>query len=137
MNPTLVCILVFLLMMAMILIGIPLSISMLSCALLGFTIVSGFDLAVTQFTNSLFTLSHSYNFAVIPAVYGGGYAGISLRHGGRYVHRRQKVAGPSARRPAALRGAGQHDFRRLFRHVQRRQYRVQQDRPARAAQVRL
>lgn len=66
MNPTLVCILVFLLMTAMILIGVPLSISMLSCALLGFTIVSGFNLAVTQFTNSLFSLSHSYNFAVIP-----------------------------------------------------------------------
>lgn len=66
MNPTLICILVFLIMTAMILIGVPLSISMLSCALLGFTIVSGFDLAVTQFTNSLFALSHSYNFAVIP-----------------------------------------------------------------------
>lgn len=66
MNPSLVCILIFLLMTGLILVGIPLSISMLTCALLGFTIVSGFDLAVTQFTNSLFQLSHSYNFAVIP-----------------------------------------------------------------------
>lgn len=66
MNETVICLLIFLLMTVMILMGIPLSISMLFCAFLGFTIVSGYNLAVTQFTNSLFALSHSYNFAVIP-----------------------------------------------------------------------
>lgn len=66
MSPTAICLLVFLLMTAMILMGLPLSVSMLFCSFLGFTLVSGVDLAMTQFTNALFSLAHSYNFAVIP-----------------------------------------------------------------------
>jgi tripartite ATP-independent transporter DctM subunit len=61
-----ICLVVFVGMTVLILAGIPLSVSMLTCSLIGFTWVSGFDLAAHQFTNSLFTLSHSYTFAVIP-----------------------------------------------------------------------
>jgi tripartite ATP-independent transporter DctM subunit len=61
-----ICILIFAVMTAMILLGIPLSVSMLICSLVGLTLVSGFDLAINQFTGALFTLSHSYTFAVIP-----------------------------------------------------------------------
>ncbi|MBR1781208.1 MAG: TRAP transporter large permease [Oscillospiraceae bacterium] len=92
MSPALICILVFLLMTCLILIGIPLPISMLSCAFLGITIVSGFDLAVTQFTTSLFTLSHSYNFAVIPLfMVVGTLASVSGMAEGTFVAARKWV----------------------------------------------
>lgn len=66
MSAPIICILIFLLMTALILIGIPLCVSMLGCALLGFCVISGPQLAVSQFSTALFSLSHSYNFAVIP-----------------------------------------------------------------------
>ena len=66
MSSSLLCILLFLLMTVMILVGVPLAPSMLFCAVMGFTLTGGFGMAVTQFTNSIFALSHSYNFAVIP-----------------------------------------------------------------------
>jgi tripartite ATP-independent transporter DctM subunit len=53
-------------MISMILIGIPLPVSMLVCGFVGLTIVSGFNVTMTQFTNALYNLSHSYSFAVLP-----------------------------------------------------------------------
>ncbi|MGI5971286.1 MAG: TRAP transporter large permease [Oscillospiraceae bacterium] len=66
MSPAAICLFVFAVMTFLILIGVPLCVSMLLCAFVGFVTVSGYDLAVSQFTNALFSLSHSYNFAVIP-----------------------------------------------------------------------
>jgi len=66
MSPETICVLMFIAMTVMILIGIPLCVAMLSCGFVGFVIVGGLPIAVAQFTNSLFSLSHSYNFSVVP-----------------------------------------------------------------------
>jgi tripartite ATP-independent transporter DctM subunit len=66
MNPAIICAIMFGCMTALILLGVPLAISMLTCSFIGFAWVSGFGLATTQLTNALFSLSHSYGFAVIP-----------------------------------------------------------------------
>lgn len=66
MSPAVICAIMFGSMTVLILVGVPLAISMLLCSFVGFTWVSGFGLATTQFTNALFSLSHSYGFAVIP-----------------------------------------------------------------------
>jgi len=66
MAPEAVCIILFVVMTGMILIGVPLAVSMLVCGFVGFVIVSDISIAMSQFTNALFTLSHSYNFSVVP-----------------------------------------------------------------------
>ena len=46
--------------------GIPVFISMFACSFVGFALVGGYSLAVTQFTSSMFSLSATYKFAVLP-----------------------------------------------------------------------
>ncbi len=66
MSGTLIGALLFLLMTVMILSGIPLAVSMMSCSFLGFYLIGGLNVAATQFTNAFYTLAADYNFAVIP-----------------------------------------------------------------------
>lgn len=66
MSLPVICLIMFLAMAVMILLGIPLSVSMLTCTFVGMTVVNGFGFTINQFSNGLFALSNSYTFAVIP-----------------------------------------------------------------------
>lgn len=68
MEPWLIGILVFLLMMVMVFTGIPVFVSMLCSAFIGFVALYSGDMtmAVTQFTTAPFDLGANYNYAVLP-----------------------------------------------------------------------
>lgn len=66
MDGAMIGFLMFLLMTALILCGVPLAVSMMSCSFLGFYLIGGTQIAATQFSNAIFNLSADYNFAVIP-----------------------------------------------------------------------
>ena len=68
MEPWLVGILAFLLMMVMVFTGIPVFISMLVSALVGFVVLfdGTWTMALTQFTQAPFNLGANYNYAVLP-----------------------------------------------------------------------
>lgn len=58
--------LMFLLMFVMVMIGVPIFVSMMSTACLGFFLISGPSMLLTQLTNAPFTLAASYSYAVLP-----------------------------------------------------------------------
>lgn len=58
--------LMFLLMFVMVMIGVPIFMSMMSTACLGFFLISGPSMLLTQLTNAPFTLAASYSYAVLP-----------------------------------------------------------------------
>ena len=58
--------LMFLLMFVMVLVGVPIFVSMMSTACLGFFLISGPTMLLTQLTNAPFTLAASYSYAVLP-----------------------------------------------------------------------
>ncbi|MCI8538556.1 MAG: TRAP transporter large permease [Oscillospiraceae bacterium] len=68
MEPWLIGILVFLLMMVMVFAGFPIFVSMLSCAFLGFVVLYGGDpkMALNIFTTYPFELGANYDYAVLP-----------------------------------------------------------------------
>lgn len=68
MQPWVIGILIFLLMMVMVFVGIPVFISMLVSSLVGFVVLYAGDwtMALTQFTNAPFNLGANYNYAVLP-----------------------------------------------------------------------
>lgn len=66
MSPEMIGILMFLAMTVMILAGIPLGISMFSCAAVGFYLIGGAQVMLSQLTNGVMSLAASYNFAVVP-----------------------------------------------------------------------
>ena len=68
MEPWVVGILAFLLMMVMVFTGIPVFISMLVSALVGFVVLfdGAWTMALTQFTQAPFNLGANYNYAVLP-----------------------------------------------------------------------
>lgn len=57
---------VFLGMFALIMIGVPIYLSMLSMSLLGFFLIGGPSFLLTQFMTAPFAISATYNFAVLP-----------------------------------------------------------------------
>lgn len=65
-TPAFVGILMFVLMVLFTLLGAPLGISMMSTTAVGFFLVSGPNMMIRQLTDGIFSLSASYNFAVIP-----------------------------------------------------------------------
>ena len=58
--------LMFLLMFVMVMIGVPIFVSMMSTACLGFYLIAGPTMMLTQLTNAPFTLAASYSYAVLP-----------------------------------------------------------------------
>ncbi len=68
MSSATIGILVFLLMMAMVFLGIPVFISMLTASMVGFLALSGGNPAMmyTQFTAGIYNLGANYNYAVLP-----------------------------------------------------------------------
>lgn len=68
MQPWLIGLIIFGLMMVMVFAGIPIFISMLSCAFLGFAVLYGGDMkmALNIFTTYPFDLGANYNYAVLP-----------------------------------------------------------------------
>lgn len=58
--------LMFLLMFIMVLIGVPIFVSMMSTACLGFYLISGPSMLLTQLSTAPFTLAASYSYAVLP-----------------------------------------------------------------------
>lgn len=67
-DPTLIGLLGFCFMLFLVFIGVPVFISMLTSAFVGFAVLYGGDLTMvfTQFTNAPFNLGANYNFAVFP-----------------------------------------------------------------------
>jgi len=65
---TIVGIVTFLVMMVMILGGIPIFVSMLTCSFVGFIVLfdGNITMAITQFTTAPFSLAGNYNYAVLP-----------------------------------------------------------------------
>ncbi|MCD8116030.1 MAG: TRAP transporter large permease [Oscillospiraceae bacterium] len=68
MAPALIALIVFLIMMAMIFLGIPVFIAMLSCSFVGMVWLSGgnFTMAITMFTQTPYSTGASFNYAVLP-----------------------------------------------------------------------
>lgn len=68
MEPWLIGVLIFLLMMVMVFAGFPIFVSMLSCAFLGFVVLYGGDtkMALNIFTTYPFELGANYDYAVLP-----------------------------------------------------------------------
>ena len=68
MEPWLVGLIIFAIMMVMVFAGIPIFVSMLSCAFLGFVVLYGGDMkmALNIFTTYPFDLGANYNYAVLP-----------------------------------------------------------------------
>lgn len=68
MEPWLIGILIFLLMMVMVFAGIPIFISMLTCSFVGFVVLYAGDakMALNIFTTYPFQLGANYNYAVLP-----------------------------------------------------------------------
>jgi C4-dicarboxylate transporter, DctM subunit len=68
MQPWLIGLIIFGLMMVMVFAGIPIFVSMLSCAFLGFVVLYGGDMkmALNIFTTYPFDLGANYNYAVLP-----------------------------------------------------------------------
>lgn len=66
MSTELIGVLVFVVMIAMIMIGMPVALSVLICACAGLYLVGGADIVATQFATGFFNYSASYNFAVLP-----------------------------------------------------------------------
>ena len=58
-------VIIFLVMVAMVLIGIPIFVSMLSCSIVGFYILGGMKMVLAQMT-APFTLGANYTYAVLP-----------------------------------------------------------------------
>lgn len=58
--------LMFILMFVMVMIGVPIFVSMMSTACLGFYLIAGPTMLLTQLTNAPFTLAASYSYAVLP-----------------------------------------------------------------------
>lgn len=66
MSASTVGIVCFLAMVALILIGVPIFVSMLSCSMVGFYLIGGTKMVLSQFTQAPFTLGASYTYAVLP-----------------------------------------------------------------------
>lgn len=67
-EPAIIGIVIFLLMMAMVFCGIPVFISMLVSAFIGFVVLrdGNMAMALTKFTGDVFNLGGNYNYAVLP-----------------------------------------------------------------------
>jgi tripartite ATP-independent transporter DctM subunit len=57
---------VFAVMVVMVLIGFPVFISMMLCSFAGLMFIGGSNMAITQFTTGIFSLSATYKFAILP-----------------------------------------------------------------------
>lgn len=58
--------LMFIIMLAMVILGVPVIIAMFSTAIAGMWWMNGFTMVLTQFTNGPFTSSASYSYAIMP-----------------------------------------------------------------------
>ena len=68
MSPALIGIIFFLIMMALVFMGVPVFISMLASSFVGFIVMNGGNMAMvlTQFTSGIYGLGANYNYAVLP-----------------------------------------------------------------------
>lgn len=58
--------LMFVIMIAMVILGVPVMIAMFATAIAGMWWINGFTMVLTQFTNGPFTSSASYSYAIMP-----------------------------------------------------------------------
>ncbi len=78
MSAAAIGIICFLAMIALIFLGVPIFISMLSCSFVGFLAVGGMKMVIAQFTSAPFTLAASYTYAVLPLfMLVGSLAGVT------------------------------------------------------------
>lgn len=90
MTPDLIGVLVFVAMVVMIMLGMPVAISVLTCACAGLYFVGGPDIVAMQFASGFFNYSASYNFAVLPLfLLVGVLAGITGMAKGTFVAARK------------------------------------------------
>lgn len=66
MSVSTIGVVMFLIMVGMILIGVPIFISMLSCSIVGFYLCGGANMVFAQLTQAPFTLGANYSYAVLP-----------------------------------------------------------------------
>ena len=68
MSPALIGVIFFLIMMALVFLGVPVFISMLASSFVGFIVMNGGNMAMvlTQFTSGIYSLGANYNYAVLP-----------------------------------------------------------------------
>lgn len=66
MSSGVIGLLIFLLMLVMVLFGVPIFVSMLACSLLGFFILGGPTMMLSQLTSAPLSLAASYSYAVLP-----------------------------------------------------------------------
>ena len=75
----------FILLIAMALIGIPIFVDMLVCSFIGFYLMGGMNMVITQFTQAPFSIGASYTYAVLPLfVLVGSLAGVTGIAGGAF-----------------------------------------------------
>ena len=83
-------IIVFIVMIAMIMIGIPVAISVLSCACVGLYLVGGAGIVAKQFATGFFNYASDYSFAVLPFfVIVGMLAGVTGMAKGTFLAARK------------------------------------------------
>ncbi len=66
MSASAIGIIMFLIMVGLILVGVPIFVSMLSCSIAGFYLCGGAKMVFVQLTQAPFTLGASYSYAVLP-----------------------------------------------------------------------
>ncbi len=66
MSASAIGIIMFLIMVGLILVGVPIFVSMLSCSIVGFSLCGGAKMVFVQLTQAPFTLGASYSYAVLP-----------------------------------------------------------------------
>lgn len=78
MSASTIGIIMFLIMVGLILIGVPIFASMLSCSMVGFYLIGGTKMLLSQITSAPFTLGANYSYAVLPLfMLVGSLAGVT------------------------------------------------------------
>ena len=78
MTTTTIGIIMFLVMVGLILVGVPIFASMLSCSIVGFYLIGGPTMVFAQITTAPFTLGANYSYAVLPLfMLVGSLAGVT------------------------------------------------------------
>lgn len=85
MSASVIGIILFVIMIAMVLIGIPIWISMLACSFVGFYALGGMTMVSAQFMQAPFSLTADYTYAVLPLfMLVGTLAGVTGIAGGAF-----------------------------------------------------
>lgn len=125
----------FVIMIAMVILGVPVMIAMFATAIAGMWWINGFTMVLTQFTNGPFTSSASYSYALCRCLPAGPLASETGIAQGAYNSMR--AFWPNAEADCCTRPSPLRRVRRLLRKSYRGQRDFFQDRRARNEQIRL